>query len=137
MLSVVRGVRPAGLPRPLGGREGACGGEWVEEQLANGAGALHRYTKRQCLVAGEVVVADFGPSAKLSDILANDRTLWASVWEKFKDSAGAPWRTNFNPAAPWVATLPRLGAEGLKQAAKKFKKRTGISLGWVVCLWDF
>ena len=86
---------------------------------------MHRYTKRQCLVAGEVVAVDLGPSAKLSDILASDRTAWADLWEKFKDSA-APWRTDFNPAASWVATLPRLGAEGLEQASKKFKKRNGL-----------
>ena len=113
--------------------------QWVDEQLANGAGALHRITKRQSLTVDEAVATAHGPSMKIADVLGSDRAVWAAIWGKFNDSAHAPWRTDFDPNASWVATLPRLTAEDLKAAARKFKRRTQLgcdsvhprAVGWL------
>ena len=112
---------------------------WVDEQLAKGAGALHRFTKRQGLNADEAVATVNGPSLKISDVLSSDRAVWAPIWGKFDGSARAPWRTDFDPNASWVATLPRLTAGDLKAASSKFKRRTGLgcdsvhprTIGWL------
>ena len=109
---------------------------WVDEQLKQGAGALHRFTKRSLPVPNEAVEANqrvmfdgsphTGLSTGLDDVLKKAREEWAIVWQRFRGVAGAPWRTCPAYIITRSAPLPPLTVEALREAARTFKKRTGI-----------
>ena len=69
----------------------------MDDQLAVGAGALHRYTKREEVPAPIPVLAPgevgFIRSLSLQAMVDSDRDAWALIWERFRDQAGAPWRS--------------------------------------------
>ena len=89
---------------------------WVSEQLKAGAGALHSLTKKVEHPDDVAVLGVDGPSLMLSDVLAVDLKLWKGIWEKFKDTATAPWRGKEGDDAaklPWVSQLPKFGHKEL------------------------
>ena len=100
--------------------------DWVEEQLKAGAGALHRFTRRESIVPEAVVWDQSGPTLSLDAILKADREVWAKVWLKFEGNAEAPWRQGLGKLKGKVAPLPALTPGLLREAAGTFKRRTGL-----------
>jgi hypothetical protein len=115
---------------------------WIEEQLCKGAGAVHRFTKRE-EPTSEVPVSPDNPYQGLSlgvdDILKTAKDEWAVVWERFHKVAQAPWRTCPQHVLDRSAPLPPITLEMLREAAKTLKKRNGLgcdsihprTLGWL------
>ena len=111
---------------------------WVDEQLRLGAGALHRLSKREDIVAATVVEGRFGPSLGLQQVLESDRETWRAVWERFADTAGAPWRDALE-LPPWAPELPAITPADIVAVSKTYRRRTGLGcdslhprwLGWL------
>ena len=104
--------------------------QWVDEQMRTGAGALHKFCKRdeQMCKAPHPVAVDGSVSDDLTlgiqAMLNADRETWKEVWEKFAHDATTPWREDCS--CPWAAELPRITGTEVARAGRKFKKHTGL-----------
>ena len=108
---------------------------WVDDQLRVGAGALHRVSKKEDIVAAAVVEAAHGPTLGLQSVLEDDLKTWKAIWERFKDTAAAPWRSE----TPVADELPKISATDIIDVSKTYKRHTGLGsdslhprwLGWL------
>jgi hypothetical protein len=71
---------------------------WVDDQLRAGLGALHRLAKRATFASSKPVLDHGLPTLQLRQVFAADRETWMQVWERFKETATAPWRATSSNA---------------------------------------
>ena len=102
--------------------------KWVQEQLREGAGALHRFVERGVIAPDQAVgcPSDHGPSLSLQNVVDSDKESWSRTWNVFQDSATAPWRDYVDPDANGVERLPPLTATILAEASTTFRRRTSL-----------
>ena len=113
--------------------------EWVEEQWQIGAVALHRFTRREDIAPETIIYCPYLPSLALEDRLHAAKEEWAAIWLRFQGVAEAHWRKCPEQLLERSAVLPPLIAQMLRDAAKTFKRRTGLrcdsihprSVGWL------
>lgn len=98
--------------------------------MKDGAGALHRWVKREAEVAETCVTLQGAYSAAPGDIVEHDFKEWKLVWDKLRSWQQAPWREEDGKyACDRSAALPDIGASQLRKAAATFSDRTGW--GWI------
>ena len=96
--------------------------DWVAQELRTGAGALHRYTRRDEAQPDLPVQEQGVPTLSLQALVDHDYRLWTEVWSKHIDSAGAPWRSR--PLLDKDQLQP-ITPEQLRKCAGSFAVRTG------------
>ena len=94
---------------------------WVDDQLRLGAGALHRFTKREVIPAAVCVAGPGRPAVSTQDLLDADRQSWGKIWTRFDGVAAAPWREALSPPS-WAAALPAIQIKDVCMAARKFRR---------------
>ena len=100
---------------------------FVDDQMRAGAGVLHRVTKRVAAAAEKPVPGLHGPTLDLQAVLEEDRRNWQTIWERFKDTASAPWRDHNLDVPPFPA-LPEIVGSDLVDVALTYKRRTGLGV---------
>ena len=103
--------------------------DWVSAQLRSGAGALHRFTKREEAPPPLPVIDSSGnPSLRGQDIVDSDFRGWAKVWGKYNEIAGAPWRGTERSSERCrkdLEQMPPITVADVKRCANTFAARTG------------
>ena len=111
------------------GRSCTCA-EFVKEQLAGGAGALHAILRKTVFDEPRPVdTPDGSLSLQVVDILKDEKEKWKNIWLRHGELP-TPWRSADLAGDPG---LPPLTAEVLRRAAKKFgfrKGHRGLSARW-------
>ena len=99
--------------------------QWVDDQLRAGAGALHSFCKRdERLRDAPQLVGAALPTLGIQALLDSDRETWRKVWEKFADTASAPWTKAC--LCPWAGELPPISGAEVAAAGRKFNRHTGL-----------
>ena len=97
---------------------------WVNEQLAKGGGALHRYVKRKTEAIDNVVITQCTRSASAQDIVDIELKGWRDIWCREDVAAAAPWRRRVSYVHETTIHRPSVGE--FRGAASKFKVWTGM-----------
>ncbi len=96
---------------------------WVAQQVRQGGGALHRYSKRVVDPAEVAVATADGPSALPQDKVEASAEEWKEIWHIQRGLATAPWRTE-ELGGP--DRLPDIAAHELRRGSRSFKQFTGL-----------
>ncbi len=113
---------------------------WVAAQLARGAGALHKFAKRQLEVPEQasrraLAQRNASPQAMVDE----DFDEWEGFWRRMEGLAAAPWREELRHLGAEVFAKPARGQ--LRRAAASFSPYTGLggdhlSPHWISWLTD-
>ena len=97
---------------------------WVNEQLAKGGGAIHKYVKRKAEAIDDVVIVQNMRPASAQDIVDMELKGWRDIWCREDVGTAAPWRRGGTDVQ--TVTLDRPSVKGFRVAASKLKVWTGM-----------
>ena len=97
--------------------------DWVAQELRSGASALHRFTKRdEAPLQASVTSPQGTQSLALQDLVDHDFEMWAKIWGKYDEVAGAPWRQQ---KILEKDLLPSVTPNDIRRCANAFARCTG------------